>query len=308
MAVTAAAGYPQHHGVLIPELWIGKFLDKFYKTTVFGSICNRDYEGQIRKAGDLIKVRTVPDITIRDGTKGGEVTYENPVPTVVEMAISRYKYWAVAIDDVDRAQSDLNFAEAWTADGAQQLAISVDATVLQGIYADPSSTNEGATAGEDADIDLGAAGAPVQMSRANILDYIVYANEVLDGTNCPSEDRWMLLPPKFISMLKLSDLKDASMTGDGVSVLRNGRLGKIDDVTVYKTRNLKSVTDGTTSQKSYYCMFGHKSAVSFAAQITKTEKGRFEKYFGDYVRSMMVYDFKTFIGDNLGCIYAAKAA
>ena len=45
MAVTAAAGFPQQSGVLVPEIWSGKMLVEFYETTVLSQICNTDYEG-----------------------------------------------------------------------------------------------------------------------------------------------------------------------------------------------------------------------------------------------------------------------
>jgi len=45
------ADYPVSVGVTtmsstyIPEIWSGKTLVKFYKSTVFGEIANTDYEG-----------------------------------------------------------------------------------------------------------------------------------------------------------------------------------------------------------------------------------------------------------------------
>ena len=42
MAVPAAAGYPQHSGVTIPEIWSGKILTKFYASTVMAQLCNTD--------------------------------------------------------------------------------------------------------------------------------------------------------------------------------------------------------------------------------------------------------------------------
>jgi len=38
MAYATAAGHPQHSGVLIPEIWAGMALTKFYATTVFAQI------------------------------------------------------------------------------------------------------------------------------------------------------------------------------------------------------------------------------------------------------------------------------
>lgn len=45
MAYPTAAGTLSHSGTMVPEVWSGKLLVKFYKATVFGEISNTDYEG-----------------------------------------------------------------------------------------------------------------------------------------------------------------------------------------------------------------------------------------------------------------------
>ena len=47
MAYPVEAPYPQHSGVMIPAIWAGKILVKFYASTVFTSISNTDYEGEM---------------------------------------------------------------------------------------------------------------------------------------------------------------------------------------------------------------------------------------------------------------------
>ena len=42
MAISAAAGTPQHSGVFIPEVWSTRLLVKFYSATVLASISNTD--------------------------------------------------------------------------------------------------------------------------------------------------------------------------------------------------------------------------------------------------------------------------
>ncbi len=45
MAYSVAAGLTSTTGLYIPEIWSGKTLVKFYKTTVFGAIANTQYQG-----------------------------------------------------------------------------------------------------------------------------------------------------------------------------------------------------------------------------------------------------------------------
>lgn len=103
-------------------------------------------------------------------------------------------------------------------------------------------------------------------------------------------------------------IKDASLSGDKESILRNGRIGMIDNTTVYKSRNLYSATDGTTSTTCWYALFGHISAISFAAQLTKTESTRIERGFGNLVKGLEVYGYKVVTPKALGYLYADKGS
>jgi len=111
---------------------------------------------------------------------------------------------------------------------------------------------------------------------------------VLDEQNVPTSDRWVVLPIWAINLLLLSDLKDASLTGDPVSTIRNGKVGKIADFTVYKS-NLLNVISGSKTN----IIAGHKSALTFASQLLNSETLRAESTFGTLVRGLQVYGYKV---------------
>ena len=96
-------------------------------------------------------------------------------------------------------------------------------------------------------------------------------------------------------------LKDASMTGEGSAVIRNGRLGILDRFTLYQSNNLY-----TNATHNYFCLFGTNSAITFAAQMTKMETLRAESTFGDLVRGLNVYGFKVTLPVALGLLYCEK--
>src|SRR6185295_6831216 len=154
-------------------------------------------------------------------------------PTL-EFSIDYAKYFALALDDVMEKQSDINLLSDWSADAAEQMKISIDTHVLSTIAAGISPDNKGTTAGKISDsINLGTTGAPVVLTPLNILNYIVDLGTVLDEQNIPETGRWLVLPPWAAGLIKKSDLRNASISGDGVTLLRNGRLGMIDRFTIY---------------------------------------------------------------------------
>lgn len=304
--VNAAPGTPQYSGTFVPEIWSGKLLVKFYAATVIAAITNTDYEGEIKDIGDKVIIRTVPDIVIRDYAKGQSLQIQRPESPNVELEIDKAKYFNFICDDIDKHQTDIALMDSWSRDASQQMKIVVDTGFLADVYADADSSNKGASAGAvSGGIDLGATGAPVAISKANVLDFIVDVGTVLDEQNIPEEDRWMVLPPWMCGTIQKSDLKDASLAGDGTSILRNGRIGMIDRFTIYDSNLLTSVTDG--AYLAFHAMAGHKSAISFAAQMTKMESLRAESTFGTLVRGLNVYGYEVLKGVALCDLYVRKS-
>jgi len=288
MAFPNAAGRPAYSGNFIPEIWSGKLIENFYDATVLAAISNTDYEGEIRQYGDTVNIRTTPEITIRTYTKGQTLQVENPDKPKLQLLIDKGEYFSCIEDDVDKVQADINLMDTWSKDASERMKIKIDQRVLTDILPDIAATNKGASAGRiTGNIDLGTTGSAVAISKSNVLDYIVDMGTVLDEANCPEGDRFLVIPAKMAGMIKKSDLKDASITGDSVSVIRNGRLGMIDRFTIYMSHNL-SVSSGKFS-----IVAGHKMGFTFASQMTNMETIRSETTFGNIIRGLQVYGYKV---------------
>jgi len=302
----------------IPEVWSGKLQVKFYKSTVLGEITNNDWEGEIKGQGDKVHIRTIPTITIRSYTKGQNLTNEVPTSTPLELTIDKGKYFAVVLDDVDEVQADVKLMDIFTNDASQQMKIAIDGDVLGNVYADAAAANKGATAGAiSGDINLGATGAPRQATKDTVLDILLDMGQVLDEQNVPEEGRWAVLPAWMGALIKRSDLKQAYLTGDSVTPLRNGKIGMIDRFTVYLSNNLSSVTDlgadaaagGTGANvdaKAWNIMAGTRDAISFASQITNVESLRAQSTFGNIMRGLNVYGYKVTKPEALVAAYVKK--
>lgn len=305
MAYPIASGMPQQSGTFIPTLWAGKWLEKFYASSVLTAIANTDYEGMISAQGDTVVIRQVPDIQIRDYTAGQNLIYERPDSPTVSLLINKGKYFSPIIDDVIAVQSDLDQMDAWTTDSAEQMKIAVDRDVLGAIPVDTAiaAKNKGTTAGViSQNINLGTTGSPVQITKVNILDKILDLGQVLDEANVPETGRFLVMPAWAVALVKKSDLKDAALSGDGTSIMRNGRVGMIDRFTIYSSNLLTPVTDG--ANRCFYLIAGHKVGFTFASQITKVETLRAESTFGNILRGLKVYGYKVTKGDALGLLYA----
>lgn len=294
MPFPVTGGRPNYSGNFIPEIWSGKLIENFYDATVLAAISNTDYEGEIRSMGDTVNIRTTPEITIRDYVKGQTLTVENPDKPKLQLVIDKGEYFACVEDDVDKVQSDIKMMDTWSKDASERMKIKIDQRVLTDLLPDIAAINKGATAGEQsASFNLGTNAAPLTVSKdgasatTSVVDLIVDMGTVLDEANCPEGDRYMVIPAKMAGLIKKSELKDASLTGDSTSIVRNGRLGMVDRFTIYVSHNLN------VSSGKYSIIAGHKMGFTFATQMTEMESIRAESTFGNIIRGLQVYGYKV---------------
>ncbi|MBX3603192.1 MAG: hypothetical protein KF863_21435 [Rubrivivax sp.] len=288
-----------------PEVYSGKLVEKFYRSTVFGEIASTDYEGDIAGMGSNVLIRTVPDVQVSDYVIGAGLGLQYPGRNSVTLAIDKGKSFSVAVSTVDARQSDLDMADIFANDGSIQLRIAADADMLETIPADVATVNSGTAAGNDSgDLNLGSAAAPRAVSKDNIVDALVDFGQVLDEQSVSDEGRWVVLPPWAISRIKRSDLKIASLTGDGVSILRNGKVGEVDRLTVYQSRSLLS--QNSPSAAANYVMFGHPAGLTFAAQIAEMRIIDNPNDFGYLVQGLLVYGFEVIEENYVGCAVLSR--
>jgi len=261
------------------------------------------YEGEIKKLGDKVYIRTIGDVTVSDYHKNDTITYENIESPDIELTIDYAKKWAFKIDNIDRYQSDIKLMDKWAEDATYRMKKAIEETVLPTLDGSAHASNKGTTAGHVcAAYNLGESTSPVDISRSNIINYICYAGGVLDEENVPETDRFLLIPSIAAVLLKTSDIKDASLTGDNVSTLRNGRLGRVDRFTIYTSNLLEKTLEG--SAYAYNMIFGHPMALTFASQYTETKFiPQPETTFGQLMAGLNVFGFKVIKEEALGCLY-----
>lgn len=299
MGVQLASGLPDYGpaGTInySPEVYSGKLVEKFYKSTVFGEIATTDYEGEIAGFGSNVIIRTIPDVTVSNYVVGAGLSAQYPTSNSVTLSIDQAKSFAVALNLVDMRQADVDMADIFANDGSVQLRIAADADMLETIPVDVSADNSGTTAGRDSNsINLGDSTTPVSVTKTNVVDFIVDCGTVLDEQDLPDEGRWMVAPPWFMALIKQSDLRIASLSGDGVSIARNGKVGEIDRFTLFQSRNLLRQT---SPGPATYVMFGHSAGLTFAAQIVECQMIDNPNDFGYIIRGLMVFGYEV-IGPN----------
>jgi hypothetical protein len=295
MAFPVASGRPSYSGNFIPEIWAGKLIENFYDATVLAAISNTDYEGSIKAHGDTVNIRTTPTINLRTYVKGQALTVDTPDNPKLQLLIDKGDYFACVEDDIDKVQSDIKLMDVWSKDASEQMKIKIDRRVLTDLLPDIAAINKGANAGRiTASINLGTTGTPRAIDKTNVLDFIVDVGQVLDEANCPEGDRYMVIPAKMAAIIKKSALQNVYVSGDTVSIVRNGKIGMVDRFTMYVSHNLNLASGGKFS-----IIAGHKMGFTFASQMTNMETIRSQTTFGNIIRGLQVYGYKVVKGEAL---------
>lgn len=266
----------------IPDLWSAQLLVSLRKAHVAGNLVNRDYEGEIKRQGDSVKITSINDVTIGTYTSHSDITVEDIDDATRSLLIDQAKYFAVELDDVEKAQhvkgggSPLSQA---VDNAAYQLADTADAFLLDLI-------NDAAEATSN---DLGT--VAIHTDADALYDSIVDLMVRLDVNNVPQQGRFLVVSPTLYG--RLLKLDRFVVAGDTVSAetRTNGFIGEIVGLPVYRSNNLPAVTDAAAT--GGVALAGYRGATTFAEQIVSVEAARMEKRFADMVKGLHVYGGKV---------------
>lgn len=264
-------------------------------------------------------------VYLNEYQKGGTLNKPDRIESpAIDLPIDQNTHFYFGIDDIDRYQSDIKLMSQWADNATKNEKIKIDTDVLAFLAGtSPYSTaladsyNRGAAstglAGKiSGKYFIGVSTNPYQATKANMIDLLAYAEAILGEQNVPDDEDWFFVMPRIMAMLlKIGDIKDASMMGDGTSALRSGRLGRLLNFTLYASNLLPGGsstggTDPTTGQRSFYCPFGHKYGLTFASQFTETNYiDNPETTFGKFIKSLHVFGRKVIKAEALGMAYCA---
>lgn len=254
----------------IPEVWSASILEALRAKLVFPSLCNRDYEGDIREAGDTVHITGYDDVTVKKYTRGTNIT----VDAVTDankgtLTIDQSDYFAFKVNDLDKVQAKDDLTGNFTNSAAYNMALNVE-KYISGLM-DKAATAPAKTISVTTPSDAYLA--------------VVEARKQLDKQNVPTEGRWIVVSPDFYALL-LQDSRFIEGTEAGHNTLLNGVVGSVSGFTVVESNNVPTVS-GKPSKQSIIA--GTNAATTFAQQVNKVEAMRMQDDFADMVRGLDLY-------------------
>lgn len=241
----------------IPEVWHAEMLSILDKSLVFGSVANRDYEGDISAFGDTVHITSVADPTISAYTKDTDLSAPQALTDAEQLLIiDQANSFNFQIDDIDKAQVRNN--------GALMSEASKRSSFGLRDAADKVIANR---------IALGAGssiGVVDGTTAANVYDLLVVPASVkLDEANVPEELRWLIVSPSVYGKLQLdSRFINANQSGNGA--LHNGSVGDAAGFRIYKSNNAAQANRAVTSVTT---VTGAKTLTGVAGQFNQGDVG-----------------------------------
>lgn len=266
------------------------------KFLVYGQpgVVNRDYQGLITAAGDTVKINSIGAITIGNYTKDTDIsTPQTLTDAQATLLINQAKYFNFEVDDVDKAQANVNVMPAAMDEASYGLRDTADQYIAS-LYTECASANL-----------FGSDGSPksptANTAGTSAYEYLVDLGVILTDAKVPQEGRWVVVPPWYYGLLLKDDrfVKAGTVATD--TVLRNGEVGQAANFRVLQSHNVPM------SSTHYKIIAGHPSAWSYAEQITSVEAYRMEKRFADAVKGLHVYGAKLVRPDRIAVMTADKS-
>lgn len=107
-----------------------RLVELLYNKTLYNSITNTNYEGEIKEAGDRVRVRTAARIALTDYTKGQTLVKQDLNPTSEDLIVDQQKYFSFGVDDVDAIQNDVKAIEEYAMNTKNDMSEVIDANIL----------------------------------------------------------------------------------------------------------------------------------------------------------------------------------
>ena len=278
----------------IPTVWASRLLTALGSALVYGQagVCNRDYEGEIRKSGNTVKIASIGDVTIDDYTKDTDIA-DPEILTDEEQSllIDQAKYFNFYVDSIDRAQQNVNVLDEAMRRAAWRLRDLSDTFLAATMEAVVPVGNK-----------IGSVATPIVPTKETAYEYLVDMGVLLDESNVPIDGRFVVVPAWFHGLLLKDDRFVRSGTMPGERRLQNGEVGEAAGFSILKSNNVPNTT-GT----KYKIMAGHSIATAYVEQIVDVQTYKPEKRFGDAVKGLHVYGAKVVRPNNLAMLIASKS-
>ncbi len=262
---------------LKPTIWAGLLLKNLNDDHVYASVLNKDYEGDIKAAGDTVKINSIGRVAISTYTAGSD----HAVPETLDdsqamLTITESQMFNFLVDDIDKAQQKPKMMRDAMEEAAWGLSDTADAFLASLLEAGVATASPDNTLAAATSVGVGA-------SDDDAYELLVDLDVLLSESNVPRKARWVVVPPWFEGVLRKDPRFVSFGTGPNLETLKNGKIGTASGFDVLVSNNVP------VSGSDYTVISGYRGAATFAEQIHRVEGFRPERRFADAMKGLHLY-------------------
>lgn len=271
------------------EAWANVLQSVLRESFVGKFITNNKFEWEF-DGNDTVHFQRLAKISTSDMPSSySEIPTQALVETDEVFTLNNRKAFSVAISDEDYKELKINPDSQIIQDAAEKFAKDWDDV----IFSEYANAGYNITDGNMETATNGWGANSIILNKANVYDMLTAVSEVLDANNVPTDNRFIVISPKEKRFLANSPqlLRDTKM-GDEVVVKGGGYLGMINDLKIYFSNNLKTVSNVK------HLIAGQGRPISFAANIkpkvTFVDSSTQATNFVNFMKAMTKFGVKTF--------------
>lgn len=263
-------------------IWSAKIQRALETITGLKNHSDYQYQGEIKMAKE-VKILGIVAPTIRTYVPGTPITRETPTDSSQLLKIDQFRYFDIAVEDIDIAQSQKGLMDALSDEAGKGLAMEADKYIASIV----------ATGVGDGTIDSKA----VTITKTNAVDTIETALASLYEKNVPTtEELYFEVSPAVFSKIRQAITELAT---SNVDLIKKGAVGKYGNALVCIDNNLPVIGSATG------CIMRTKKAVAYVGQIDKVEAYRPHDSFQDAIKGLFVFGAKVVRPEQIYVIEAS---
>ena len=266
------------------ELWSTLLIKGTQEKIAFQEIVNN--VGKI--TGKQVHFSNIGAVTVSNYTKDTDISNQTLTDSGIDLDLNQQKYFSVAVDDVDQAQTDVSILSEVTRKATYSMKNEVE-KYIAGLHA-----GAGITTG------LGNSTTPIEINSANVLTYLRTIARKLDEANADASSRWIVVPPWFSEDLSIAL---PALSTDNLAMLSTGFIGMFAGIKLYSSNNVVNTTNA-----KYKIMAGDMDAFRFGMNIDSMESLRNPAQFGEIVRGLACFGCSVTQASTLCTLTANEAA
>ena len=254
----------------VPGIWSESLLKNLDQAYVCVANCTREYEGEIKEKGSVVKICGVENVVVRDYDRYQNIkTADELKDFSATLRINVAKYFHFQIDDIERAQANPQYMEAALLNASHALAAAAEEVV----YTKCNCSEN-----------IYQAKGPVTPETV-IHEILTARTRFCELNNCIPNDLVLEVSPRVAALIVEAKI---NLLHDNRDSVENGYLGSVGGCKIYITNQIIPYLNENDIW-AHDCILRTKRAVAFAEQVSEVEAYRPELRFADAIKGLHLY-------------------